>query len=110
MNDLTKLKGCVITGTHTNLFSNQFTLIINEHYYITFNECLLIYNNGIEGHVISLAEEYNGEMGFVLDARVHRIDIEEYRYFRFTDNNEDWQLKKQIRIMCKSFDIIKDSR
>ena len=80
----------------------------NTNMYIEFYECLLSIDTGIINTEIESAEEYGGEMGFIVAFREMKLPYKEYddrMYFIIKGKGRKEHYQNQIRIACKRMEI-----
>ncbi|TDW52802.1 hypothetical protein EV144_1011495 [Flavobacterium sp. 270] len=80
----------------------------NSNIRIQFNNCPLVFDSGIIGKKVKVAEQYRGEMSFVLVFREMKLDVDDYRYFMLKGEEGNEHYQNQIRIAYQSFEIIYD--
>jgi len=76
----------------------------NSNWYIEFYDCLLVIDTGIINTEIEIAEEYEGEMGFIVGFREMKLPYSEYdncKYFILKGKGRDEHYQNQIRIAYK---------
>lgn len=73
---------------------------------LEFYGCPLIFDSGIVGKILHIAEEYNGEMGFVLTFREMKLDANEYKYFLLKGEEGKEHYQNQMRIAYKWINIV----
>nr|WP_315238659.1 hypothetical protein [uncultured Flavobacterium sp.] len=103
----------------TEIFGLQIHAII--HYYnekkisisfdntnirIEFYNCPLVFDSGIIGKKVLVAERYKGEMSFVLVFREMKLDVDDYKYFIIKGQEGLEHYQNQIRIAYQSMEII----
>ena len=68
---------------------------------LEFYGCPLAFDSGIVSKIVHIAEEYNGEMGFVLTFKTMKLDADDYKYFiiRCEDGEEHYQNQMRITMV-----------
>ncbi len=95
-----------VTGINYYYKSEKVVILFDdETKYLTFSGCPLIFDSGIIGQKIKIAEEYNGEMGFVIGLKSDGLDADNYRYFMLKGKEGKEYYQNQIRIACKSYEL-----
>jgi len=101
-----EIKNLTVTGVNHYYKSEKVVILFDdETKYLTFSECSLIFDSGIIGQKIKIAEEYNGEMGFVIGLKSIGLDADDYKYFLLKGEDGQEHYQNQIRIACKSFEV-----
>lgn len=73
---------------------------------VEFYDCPLVFDSGIMGKNIQIAEEYNGEMSFVIVFKENKLNVDDYKFFilKGEEGNEHYQ--NQMRIAYKTMEVI----
>ncbi|WP_343615943.1 hypothetical protein [Flavobacterium sp.] len=78
----------------------------NTNSRLEFYDCPIIFDSGIIGKKIQIAEEYKGEMSFVIVFREMKLDVDDYNYFIIKGEEGKEHYQNQIRIAYKRMEIV----
>jgi hypothetical protein len=73
---------------------------------LEFYDCPLIFDSGLIGKNIQVAEEYKGEMSFVIVFRELKLDVDDYSFFILKGEQGSEHYQNQMRIAYKRMEII----
>lgn len=103
-NILSEIIGLTVEGIHHDYVKKDTGILLEGSIMLLFKDCVLVYDGGIIGDKIIYASEYSGEMGFVLDFRERKLNVEDYK-FAILKGAEDEFPRHQIRIAYKSIEV-----
>ena len=108
MMELQRVIGLSVRGITYSYNKNKISVGFetDETYtYLNFFECSLAFDSGIVGKVVQKAEEYGGEMGFVLALREMNLSADDYKYFMLKGEGGKEHNQNLLRIAFKFFEI-----
>jgi hypothetical protein len=78
----------------------------NTNKRIEFYDCPLVFDSGVIGKIVHIAEGYSGEMSFVILFREMGLDSEDYSYFMIKGEEGIRHSQNQMRIAYKRLGLI----
>lgn len=106
MKNMKDILGLTVLGISFYSEMKKVVILFDEQKYsLNFRGCPLAIDTGIIGQKIRVAEEYSGEMGFVLELKKMKLDVDDFKYFILEGRKgEEWYQNK-LRIAYKYYEI-----